>query len=512
MRNVGLGDWLVIAGYLAGILAFGLWRGRGQTSTRDYFLGSRNMPWWGVGFSIVATETSALTFIGVPALAYGPDHLTFLQIILGYVIARIILAVVMVPHYFKGEIYSPYQLLAQAFGPAARRTAAGLFLLAGTLAAGVRVYVTCIPLQLMLGFGPEQILGAIVLFVALALTYTFFGGVKSAVWVEAVQFLIFLAGGLFALFYIPSLVPDGLAGAFQQAAAGGKLYWFNPTFSLARPFNLWMGLIGATFLVMSSHGADQLIVQRVLTCRSVGEGRKALVLSAVLILPLFLIFLLTGVMLWVYYQHYPELPIPLPEARPGVGKNDYIFPIFILTAVPAGLKGVLLVAILAAAMSSVSAALSALSSVATMDFYKGLARVQQTEAFYLRLSRAMTLGWGGLLMLVAFLTSQVESVLNAAFALSGLTSGAMLGGLILALWWRRGQALPVVVGMVTGLLVMSALHALPRLSWSQAWWERTVGVTVFWPWYTLIGTTVTIAVAALVRWALSRQASPAGGS
>jgi SSS family transporter len=499
MEHVGFSDWLVIGAYLAGIMAFGLWRGRGQTSTRDYFLGSRTMPWWGVGFSIVATETSALTFIGVPAMAYGSDNLTFVQIVLGYVIARIILAVVLVPHYFKGEVYSPYQLLAQAFGPAARRTAAGLFLVAGTLAAGVRVYVTCIPLQLMLGFGPEQIVPVIVLFVGLALTYTFFGGVKSAVWVEAVQFLIFLAGGLFALFYIPSLTAGGLGGAFQQAAAGGKLHWFNPAFSLARPFNLWMGLIGATFMVMSSHGADQLIVQRVLTCRSVRDGRKALVLSAVLILPLFLIFLLTGVMLWVYYQQFPNMPIPLPEARPGVSKNDYIFPIFILTAMPSGLKGALLVAILAAAMSSVSAALSALSSVVTMDFYKSMARVQRTAAFELRLSRGVTLGWGALLMTVAFLTSQVESVLHAAFALSGLTSGAMLGGLILAVWWRRGNAGPVVVGMISGLVVMSAVHALPRLDWTKAWWDRVVGVTVFWPWYTLIGTVVTLTVAELVR-------------
>jgi SSS family transporter len=498
-EHLALGDWLVIVAYLAGILAFGLWSGRGQKNTRDYFLGSKNMPWWGVGFSIVATETSALTFIGVPAMAYGPDHLTFIQIILGYVIARIILALVLVPHYFKGEIYSPYQLFAQAFGPAARRTAGGLFLLAGMLAAGVRVYVTCIPLQLMLGLSEGQIFGVILVFVVLALTYTFFGGVKSAVWVEAVQFLIFLTGGLFALFYIPTLVEGGLAGAFSRAADGGKLEWLNAAFSLGRPFNLWMGLIGATFLVLSSHGADQLIVQRVLTCKSVSEGRRALVLSAVLIFPLFLIFLLTGVMLWVYYQQFPNLPIALPEARPGVNKNDYIFPIFILTMVPPGLRGCLLVAILAAAMSSVSAALSALASVFTMDFYKGLVRAVHDEAHYLRFSKGATLGWAVLIVSVAVLTSQVESVLNAAFALNGLTSGAMLGGLILTLVWRQGRAAPVITGMLTALVVMAALHSLPRLAWSQAWWERTVGVVVFWPWYTLIGTTITLAVAALTR-------------
>lgn len=497
VQHLGAMDWMVIAAYLALIIGFGVWSGRHAQNTRDYFLGSRNLPWWTVGFSIVATETSALTFIGVPALAYGPDHLTFLQIILGYVLARVILAVVLVPHYFRGEIYSPYQLFERAFGPVARRTAGGFFLLAGVLAAGVRVYVSCIPLQLILGFSDADIGWAIVLFVGLALTYTLVGGVKSAVWVEALQFLLFLAGGLFTLAYVPTLLDGGLAEAVRLAAAGEKFHWLNLQFSLAMPFNLWMGLCGATVLVMSTHGADQLIVQRVLTCRSVRDGRKALLLSAAIILPLMLVFLLVGVMLWVYYQIHP-LPIPLPEARPGVRKNDYIFPVFILTAMPAGLKGALVVAILAAAMSSVSAALSALASVFTMDFYKGLARRPRSETFYLRFSRASLLLWAGVLVAVAILTRTVESVLNAAFALNGLTSGALLGGLVLAVGWRRGSPAPVISGMFVALAVMSVLF----LNWRTA---------VAWPWYTLIGSLITVAVATLVRaWQArtSRVSSP----
>lgn len=484
-RFLGAADWAVIAIYLAAIIAFGIWSGRHQQSTRDFFLGSKNMPWWSVGFSIVATETSALTFLGVPAMAYGSDDLTFIQIIIGYVIARVILAVVMVPHYFRGEIYSPYQLFERAFGPAARRTAGGFFLLAGVLAAGVRVYVTCIPLQLMLGFSEGQIGWAIVIFVLLSLTYTLVGGVKSAVWVEAVQFLLFLAGGLFTLAYVPTLIEGGLGKVLAVAAEGGKLHWLNLQFTLAKPFNLWMGLIGATFQVLSSHGVDQLIVQRVLTCRSVNDGRKALLLSAVIILPLMLIFLLAGAMLWVYYQSHP-LPIAIPEVRPGLAKNDYVFPIFILTAVPPVLKGCLIVAILAAAMSSVSAALSALSAVFTMDFYRGLARVARSEVFYLRFSRVSMLLWAALLMAAAMLTREVASVLNAAFALNGLTNGAMLGGLILALWWQRGHPLPPIAGMLAALGVMIAIY----LRWRQE---------IAWPWYTLIGTALTIGIAAALR-------------
>ncbi len=482
---LAVADWVVIAGYLVVIIGFGLWSGRRQQTTRDYFLGSRSLPWWTVGFSILATETSALTFIGVPALAYGPDHLTFIQIIFGYVLARVLLAVALVPHYFRGEIYSPYQLIEGAFGPAARRAAGGFFLLAGVLAAGVRVYVSCIPLQLILGFPEADIGWVIALFVGLALTYTLVGGVKSAVWVEALQFLLFLGGGLFTLAYMPTLIEGGAARAWELAAAGGKLHWLNLDFSLRLPFNLWMGLLGATVLVMSSHGADQLIVQRVLTCRNVREGRRALVLSAVLILPLMLLFLLVGVMLWVYYQTHP-LPMELPEARPGVRKNDYIFPLFILSAVPPGLKGALVVAILAAALSSVSAALSALASVLTMDFYRGLTRRVRSEAFYLRFSRASMVLWAVLMVGVALLTRAVESVLNAAFALSGLTNGALLAALLLALGWRRGPAGPVIAGMLTALGVMITVYV---------GWRAVIA----WPWYTLIGCLVAVTTATLLR-------------
>lgn len=488
------GDWLVIVAYLIGIIALGVWFGKDQHNTRDYFLGSKNIPWWGVGLSIVATETSALTFIGVPAMAYGADALTFIQIVIGYVIARIILAVVMVPHYFKGEIYSPYQLFAQAFGPAARRTVAGFFLIAGTLAAGVRVYVTCIPLQLMLGLHDSQMIWAILLFVVLSLAYTYVGGVKAVIWTDAVQFLLFMAGGVFTLFYIPTLLEGGWSAAWAKAGEAGKLHWFNGTFSLHKPFNIWMGLIGATVLVMSSHGADQLIVQRVLTCRNVSEGRKSLALSAVIIFPLFLIFLLTGVMLWVFYQSHP-LGLPIPEARPGISKNDYIFPIFILTEVPHVLKGFLIVAILSAAMSSVSSALSALASVSTMDFVKPLLRGVRSEQFYLRFSKNSTLVWAVLLIGVAYLTQQVESVLNAAFSLSGLTAGAMLGGLILSLWWKKGRALPVIAGMLTSLAVMIFLS---RFEWTEGTGAAAATFKIHWPWFTLIGTVVTLGTAWLV--------------
>ncbi|MEY2408867.1 MAG: solute:Na+ symporter, family [Verrucomicrobiota bacterium] len=502
MNHLSIADWIVIAIYLLGIIALGAWFGRDQRNTRDYFLGSKNIPWWGIGLSIVAAETSALTIIGVPAIAFG-GNIAFIQMIFGYVIARVILAAVMVPHYFSGEIYSPYQLLEKHLGQGVRRFAGAIFLIMETMAAGVRVYVACIPIRLMLGdsllsFGGviHPILGALLLFVGLSLLYTYIGGVKAVIWTDAVQFGLFVAGGLFALFYIPTLV-GGWNEAFAKAAAGGKLHWLNISFSFSAPFNIWMGLIGGTVLVLSTHGAEQLIVQRVLACRNVAEGRKALLLSAVVILPLFLIFLLVGAMLWVFYQsHTPG--IPLPETRPGFPSNDSIFPIFLLTEVPHVLRGFLIVAILSAAMSSISSALTALSSVSTMDFVKRWVP-GRSEEFFLRVSRGSTVFWAAALLGVAWLARHVPFVLNAAMEVRGLTSGALLGSLILAIFWRRVGMRAAIVGMAAALLVMNALYWPPRLETTKTWWKMTFGEGVFWPWFTLIGTVVNLGVA----WAAS---------
>ncbi len=481
MSHFSAADWAVILIYLAGIIGLGIWFGKDQHNTRDYFLGSRNIPWWGIGLSIVAAETSALTIIGVPAMAYG-TNLAFIQMVIGYVLARIFLAVLLVPHYFKGEIYSPYELLGRAFGPAARQVSAIFFLISETLAAGVRVYVACIPIQLMLGISDVQ---SILLFIGLSLVYTYIGGVKAVIWTDAVQFGLFLAGGIFTICYIPTFFDGGIKQVMSEALAGGKLHWLNTKFSLAAPFNIWMGVIGGTVLTMSTHGAEQLIVQRVLSCKNVRDGRRALALSAVVILPLFLIFLLAGVMLWVYYQHF-AFGLPLPEKGPGLKATDFIYPIFIVTAVPHVLKGFLIVAILSAAMSSVSSALTALASVSTMDLCKPLFGAGKSDSFFLRFSKLSTIGWALALVGVAYGSRQVEFVLNAAFSLRGLTAGALLGGILLAVFGRRSSSSSVTVAMALSFGAM-------------LWLSTHYSTRLFWPWYTLIGTTITLLAAETLR-------------
>ena len=474
-------DWGVIAGYLAGIIALGVWLGRGQKTSRDYFLGGRDLPWWGVALSIVATETSALTFIGVPAMLFAEgSNLGFIQVVFGYAIGRLVLAVVMVPYYFKNEIYSPFALIGNAFGSGAHKTAAGFFLIAGTLAAGVRVFVTCIPLQLMLGW---DVTSAILLFVGLSLVYTAVGGLKAVVWTDAVQFVLFVAGGLFALFYIPTLIDGGWAAAIATAHEGGKLAWLNTDFSLGAPFNIWMGIFGATIFVLFTHGIDQLVAQRVLACRSIADGRKALVFSAVTILPMMLLFLFVGVLLWALYQHAP-MAIEIPENVFGKKQTDYAFPIFMLTEAPVGVKGLLLVGIFAAAMSSVSSALSALASVSVMDL--GLGKSAKDDQARLKLSRKATIFWGIALVGVAYASREVDSVMNTAFALAGLTSGGLLGGVLLAMTWKQTDGRPIIIGMTTSLAAMLAI-------------KYGLKEAIYWPWYTAIGCGITVMIAMLAK-------------
>lgn len=487
MNHLAHVDWLIVLAYLVGVIGLGVWLGKGQKTTRDYFLGSKSVPWWGVSLSIVATETSAFTFIAIPAAVFfthpetgAPGNLAFIQVVMGYVVARVLIAVFMVPAYFRGEIYSPYELISNAFGQGARRATAGVFLIAGTLAAGVRVYVSSVPIELMLGINT---LSAIALFVIFSLVYTYIGGIKAVVWTDAAQFILLIGGGIFTLFYIPTLIEGGWGAAMDQAGNSGRLEWFNGEFSFTPPYNIWMGVLGGAIFGMSTHGVDQLIVQRVLTCGTVAEGRKALILSAVIILPLFLIFLLIGALLWVYFQHNPML-IDMPEASRGFAKHIYVFPIFILSVMPPVVKGLLVVGILAAAMSSVSSALSALSSVSTMDIVKELDRKKRDESEYLQFSKRSTVFWAAMLVLVAFLTREAQSLLDTAFALHGLTTGAMLGAMLLAMWWGRGKSTPVVAGIAVSMLVMIAVKL-----WTP----------IAWPWYTTIGAAVTFVIAISVR-------------
>ncbi len=371
-------DLGIIAVYLAGITLFGLHFRKRQRSLRDYFLADRNIPWWAIALSIVAAETSTLTIISIPGLAYD-TNLTFLQLVLGYLAGRVIICVVLLPQYFRGELFTAYQLIERRFGSSLRSLTAGLFLLTRAAAEGVRVYAVSIVVAIAFGTGE---VASIAIISALTLIYTFEGGLAAVIWTDVVQTVIYVGGTVIGLFTLLHFVPGGWSAVHTAAENAGKLRIFDFAFDFWKPYTFWAGLLGGAFLTTASHGTDQLIVQRLLAARSERQSVTALLASGVVILFQFALFLLVGVVLWAFYRQ-PSL---------FFGRADRIFPTFIVSRMPHGISGLLIAAILAAAMSNLSAALNSLSSTSIIDFYLHR-RPQADERRKLQLSRVATVLW-----------------------------------------------------------------------------------------------------------------------
>lgn len=486
-------DWFVLVLYLAGVTAIGSLFAKGQKTTKDYLLGGKQVPWWAVSLAIIATETSALTFIGVPSIAFF-GSIAFIQIVIGYVIARVLIALIILPTYYKQEIFSPYEVLRRRIGEPAKNTAGLVFFITGILAAGVRVFATAIPLSVII---PSlSITWSIAIIGVVTITYTMLGGLKAVIWTEVAQFSLFFLGGLFAFFYIPFLLEGGFGQAFQAAADGGKLEWFRlglsgdfPFIQLGLPYTFLMGVFGATFLTMASHGTDHLLVQCLLACKDLRESQKAILGSAVLIFPLFLLFLFVGAWLFAFYQQ------PGTEGDLAVmTQNDQIFPIFIVSRMPIIIRGLVISAIFAAAMSSLSSALAALSSIAVNDFYKPYIHRSASEAHYVVISRGFIIFWGIGLITVAFLCQDVRSVLEAGLTVASLSYGSLLGAILLAIFIKRGDAIAVAGSMMSAFMAIVCLH---------------FGGEVFWPWYVTIGTIITFFGSLFFGWLFRMLGLPA---
>jgi len=458
-------DFAIIAVYLAGITLFGLRFRKRQRSLRDYFLADRSIPWWAIALSIVAAETSTLTIISTPGLAYD-TNLTFLQVVLGYLVGRIIISFVLLPHYFRGELYTAYELIERRFGRRLRSFTAGLFLLTRAAAEGVRVYAVSIVVGIALGTGEVT---SIAIITALTLIYTFEGGLAAVIWTDVVQTIIYVGGTIVGAFTILHLVPGGWDAIQIAAQSAGKLQIFDFSPDLWRPYTFWAGVIGGAFLTTASHGTDQLIVQRLLAARNQKQSVTALLSSGIAIFILFALFLLVGVMLFVYY-HVPSVTF---------GKADRIFPTFIVSRMPHGISGLLIAAILAAAMSNLSAALNSLSSTSMLDFYLR-ANPQVDELRKLRLSRVSTIIWAVVLFGLAILSlHKVSRVIEVGLSIASVAYGALLGVFLLGVLTRKTNQQGAMVGMLCGFLVELYI------------WLRT---PVPWTWYVAIGTIVTFAV------------------
>jgi solute:Na+ symporter, SSS family len=471
-------DFGILVLYLVGITAFGAQFRRGQKTVRDYFLGGRTAPWWALACSIVATETSTLTIIGTPAIAYA-GNLGFLQLVFGYLIARVILCVVLIPQYFQGEFYTAYQLLEKRFGTRMKRAAAVVFLGTRALAEGVRISAIGKVVSVAFGTG-ERV--SILIIAVLTLFYTFEGGMRAVIWTDVIQFFLYIGGSIVAFFLLLHKIPGGWLGVTQAAtAAGGKLRVFDFAFSLTQSYTFWSGLIGGTFLTMASHGTDQTMVQRLLAARNERDSKTALLASGVIILVQFALFLVLGVMLFVYAQHFAL-------AAPG-GDPDKIYPEFIVHGMPVGLAGIVLASIFAIAMSNASGSLNSLASSSIMDL--GARRGEAAAAQSLGSSRKMTLVWGVVLGLLGLI--RWGPVLVAGLTIASITYGAMLGVFLLGTWNWRANEKGALAGFGVGLAAMIVVKFKTPLAWT---------------WYVFVGTVITFAVGSLASVLLRSAPAP----
>lgn len=484
-------DLAIVVAYLLGVTALGAWFRRRQQTIHDYFLGGRTAPWWAISLSIVATETSALTIIGTPALAYR-GNLAFLQLVFGYVVGRFIISFLLLPQYFSGQLYTAYQYIEQRFGRLTRRLAAGLFLVTRALADGVRLWAIALVVQLLLPrvlrlvtgqTSPVAELTAVLVVMGLTLVYTFLGGMKAVIWTDVVQFAIYVGGGALVLWSLLHQIPGGWTTV--TAEAGHKFAVFDFSFAWSRSYTFWAGLLGGTFLTLASHGTDQLLVQRLLAARHLRDSQRALIASGFIVFAQFLLFLVIGALLSVFYARVPPTQ-PFDNA-------DKIFPAFMVNHLPAGLGGLMVAGVLAAAMSTSSATLNSLAASTVLDFYRPLAGGTENSEELLRRSRWVTVVWGGVIIGLAMLARQWGPVLEAGLTIASITYGALLGLFLLGRLDPRATPAGAAAGMLAGLVALLAIKFRTPLAWT---------------WYVLVGTAVTF----LVGLAASRLTRAAVGS
>jgi SSS family transporter len=469
-------DFAVLAVYLAGVVAFGLWVGREQKGAADYMLGDRNIAWWGLLFSIVATETSTVTFLSIPGFAWSRDF-TFLQLPLGYIVGRFLVVAILLPHYFSGEYFTAYEVLRKRFGGPVGQSASALFVVTRSLADGLRLFLTAIVVQELAGLSLPV---SVALVGVTTIVYTFVGGMKAVVWTDVAQFVIYNVGAVVAFFLLLGELPGGWGQLVADASAAGKLRWLDLTPALDSPYTLWAGLIGGMFLTIGSHGADQLTVQRYLCARSQREAGRAVWMSGVVVFLQFALFLLIGVGLYVFYQAFPPA---VPFDRP-----DRVFVRFIVEQLPTGMVGLVIGAIFAAAMSTLSGSLNSSATAAVTDFYRPLVRPQATSEHLLRVTQGLTLFFGLVQITVALGGPLLKpTVVESVLTIAGFTTGIILGIFFLGIFTRRVGQRAAFVGMLLGLATISAV---------------AFGTKLAWPWYTLVGSAATFAfgLAASLVW------------
>ncbi len=489
-------DLVIIFGYLAGITLFGVWFSRRQKTTKDYFLGDRNVPWWAIAASIVATETSTITFISVPGVAFARGgNFQFLQLVFGYMLGRIVISLLFIPSYFRGELLTVYQLLERRFGGRIKMLAASLFVVMRNIADGIRLLLTALVLAAVYtAFQPDAdassiVVYSIILLGAVMIVFTYFGGMEAVIWVEVVQLGIYIAGAIAAAVVLSNAIDGGFSGALAAGREFGKLDLFDFAFDITKTYTFWAGLIGGCFLTMSTHGTDQYLVQRYLCTDRPRRAAAALLTSGAVVLAQFIGFLFIGVLLFAFYRPFADpayTAAGTAAAFPFAG-GDRVFPDFITNHMPSGLSGLVVAAIFAAALSS---SLNSIAATAVNDLYKPF-RPNRDDRHYLRVSHWLTLLWGMVQIGVELaVILQKRSALDQALSVASLINGPVLGVFLVGTFLRRVSERPALVGMLVSMAFMLYVR----------FWTP-----VAWTWYVLIGSAVTFFVA----WVASFAFAPA---
>ena len=480
-------DWAVVALYLVGIVLFGLFKGGKQSSAQDYFLSEKKIHWLVVALSIVATETSSLTFISVPGIAYS-GNFNFLQLALGYIVGRVGIAYFLLPRYYQGSLTTVYALLESRFGLKLRRTASVVFIITRIFADGVRLYATAIPLvAIFRGYQlfsdvsePMLYAGAILVIAAATLIYVQFGGVRAVIWTDLVQLCIYILGGIVAVVLISEKLPAPME-ALSEAYKQGKFAIFNFSWQnlWSSPYQFFWALIGGAALSMASHGADYIIVQRLFATKELRSSQKAIIASGIIVLGQFALFLLIGVLLHAFYN--------------GIAmRGDEVFPKFIVSGLPSGIAGLVVAAMLSAAMSTLSSSINAIASSTVFDLYAATARGKRaTPEEKLKLSKLISLIWSVVLTLsaIAYLGLS-RSVVEIALSVASFTYGGLLGVFFLCLFFERIESHAAMIGFLTSIAVMTLIITQTSIAWTL---------------YTIIGLATTLLVAQVSSWLFKPQ-------
>jgi SSS family transporter len=435
-------DFIIIILFLMGISAYGIYNSRFNKTSEDYFLAGRDMPWWAAMLSIVATETSVLTFISIPGLAYRDDWF-FLQLALGYILGRILVSVFLLPAYFKTGITSIYQVLGQRFGKKVQKTASGVFLVTRILADGIRFLATAVIVQVVTGWSLPM---AVLVIGVVTVIYTLMGGIRTVVWVDSFQFVLYLGGGLTAIIFIMLHNDAGLGTMLSELNAQGKLditRWGWDLFT--NPWLFVSAVFGGMLLSFASHGADYMMVQRVLACRDLSSARKAMVGSGIFVFIQFAVFLLAGSLIYLHLGGVEMV-------------KDREFSTFIVNELPIGLKGLLLAGVLSAAMSTLSSSINSLASSTTTDWLGGKVSIKK--------SRFISLGWAIVLIGIALVFDESnKAIVVMGLEIASFTYGGLLGLFLLTKMRRNFSPESLISGLVASMLIVFVMKNF-GLAWT----------------------------------------------